>query len=68
MYVQTTLKKSKTGSSPVEKGAKAGVYEMKVADIVDGSEPIASLTMNKEQRTELRKRSKQWILYIPFST
>lgn len=50
MYLQTTLKITKTKASS-ERGSRASAHDMKEKDVVDEVRPCASTTMRKECRT-----------------
>lgn len=49
------MEKRKTGTSPLEIGADAGLQEMKKQDIVNTNEPAASPSLCEEQRTAMWK-------------
>lgn len=53
MQVVTTLKKTKTGRSPLVTGATAGTQEIKEEDIVNNSEPASLSTLTEDRRTQL---------------
>lgn len=55
IYVQTTMKKRKTGKSLLVTGAGAGTPEMKEEHIVVESELAASSTLSEEEGTTMTK-------------
>lgn len=58
MSAENTLKKRKKEKYPLGTGADVGAQEIKEKDILDESEPIASLTLSGKVKTAMIKRIK----------
>lgn len=64
-HVENTVKKRKTGTSPLEIRADAGPQEMTEEDVVDYSEPAPSSTLSNEGRTAMSKRLNAMAPFCP---